>query len=446
MPERRRKRTNQDRGTDEVKQDRSLLLYVLLSFVTFSVYHFYFMDLWAKDVNILCEKDGKHTVGVEKMMLFSVLTFGVYKYVWLAEIVDRICDNAAEYDVEVRQDSETFFVWMILVPVLGYLVAMYRAIRDTNRLAEAYERSRQKRTEVHDNPNTKPPPPCMRGRLSGLTGSLAGRSFELIPGRSVELGRNPAEVSLIVRGEKISRIHCTVQYNGKDLGFNVTDHSRNGVFVNGVRIPYNVPTYVSGKSIVALADSVFAKDVGEAWIAADPQNADPYALLGAHYAALDDESGIEKLLQNAETNGVDFNTIDAKIKTNSDGTCTLTVQINDFLKDESGQSASVSVKVDAKDNAKTVTQKVAEKAADSAASKVVEKSGLTGEAAGIANSMAQEALRKGLGSAGSGQGTESSGTVTAPTYDPSQDSGESDDFDWSQIQSEFDSLKDEFPS
>ncbi|MFR6590255.1 MAG: hypothetical protein ACLURV_09180 [Gallintestinimicrobium sp.] len=193
-------------------------------------------------------------------------------------------------------------------------------------------------------------------------------------------------------------------------------------------------------------NSVFAKDVGEAWIAADPQNADPYALLGAHYAALDDEIGIEKLLQNAETNGVDFNTIDTKIKTNSDGTCTLTVQINDFLKDESGQSASVSVKVDAKDNAKTVTQKVAEKAADSAASKVVEKSGLTGEAAGIANSMAQEALRKGLGSAGSGQGTESSGTVTAPTYDPSQDSGESDDFDWSQIQSEFDSLKDEFPS
>lgn len=208
----------------------------------------------------------------------------------------------------------------------------------------------------------------------------------------------------------------------------------------------NVPFQMLSEHFWNDLNSVFAKDVGEAWIAADPQNADPYALLGAHYAALDDEIGIEKLLQNAETNGVDFNTIDTKIKTNSDGTCTLTVQINDFLKDESGQSASVSVKVDAKDNAKTVTQKVAEKAADSAASKVVEKSGLTGEAAGIANSMAQEALRKGLGSAGSGQGTESSGTVTAPTYDPSQDSGESDDFDWSQIQSEFESLKDEFPS
>lgn len=113
----------------------------------------------------------------------------------------------------------------------------------------------------------------------------------------------------------------------------------------------NVPFQMLSEHFWADLNSVFAKDVGEAWIAADPQNADPYALLGAHYAALDDEIGIEKLLQNAETNGVDFNTIDAKIKTNSDGTCTLTVQIDDFLKDESGQSASVSVKVDAKDNA-----------------------------------------------------------------------------------------------
>ena len=103
----------------------------------------------------------------------------------------------------------------------------------------------------------------------------------------------------------------------------------------------NVPFQMLSEHFWNDLNSVFAKDVGEAWIAADPQNADPYALLGAHYAALDDEIGIEKLLQNAETNGVDFNTIDTKIKTNSDGTCTLTVQINDFLKDESGQSASV---------------------------------------------------------------------------------------------------------
>ena len=62
----------------------------------------------------------------------------------------------------------------------------------------------------------------------------------------------------------------------------------------------NVPFQMLSEHFWDDLNSVFAKDVGEAWIAADPQNADPYALLGAHYAALDDESGIEKLLQNAE--------------------------------------------------------------------------------------------------------------------------------------------------
>lgn len=65
MPERRRKRTNQDCGTDEVKQDRSLLLYVLLSFVTFSVYHL-FHGLVGEGCQHSVRKDGKHTVGVEK--------------------------------------------------------------------------------------------------------------------------------------------------------------------------------------------------------------------------------------------------------------------------------------------------------------------------------------------------------------------------------------------
>ena len=58
----------------------------------------------------------------------------------------------------------------------------------------------------------------------------------------------------------------------------------------------NVPFQMLSEHFWDDLNSVFAKDVGEAWIAADPQNADPYALLGAHYAALDDESGIEKLL------------------------------------------------------------------------------------------------------------------------------------------------------
>lgn len=79
--------------------------------------------------------------------------------------------------MEVRQDSETFFVWMILVPVLGYLVAMYRAIRDTNRLAEAYERSRQKRTEVHEQPQHETSPALYGGETVWVDRKFGGRSI-----------------------------------------------------------------------------------------------------------------------------------------------------------------------------------------------------------------------------------------------------------------------------
>lgn len=193
-------------------------------------------------------------------------------------------------------------------------------------------------------------------------------------------------------------------------------------------------------------NSIFAKDVSDAWLEAEPDNAEPYALLGAYYSAQDDENGIVELLKKAEENGVDFNTINQQIEANSDGTCTLTVQIDNFMQEEDGENSSVKVQMDSKENAKTVTQKVAEKVADSAASKVVKDSGLTGEAADIANSMAQEALRKGLGSTESAQAASSSSSIAAPAYDPEQDDGTDEEFDWSEIESEFPAFSDDLAS
>lgn len=193
-------------------------------------------------------------------------------------------------------------------------------------------------------------------------------------------------------------------------------------------------------------NSIFAKDVSDAWLEAEPDNAEPYALLGAYYSAQDDENGIVELLKKAEENGVDFNTINQQIEANSDGTCTLTVQIENFMQEENGKNSSVKVELDSEDNAKTVTQKVAEKVADSAASKAVKDSGLTGEAANIANSMAQEALRKGLGSTESTHGTSSPSSIAAPAYDPAQDDGTDEEFDWSEIESEFPEFSDDLAS
>ena len=201
---------------------------------------------------MICKKDGRDTVDVGRMIGFSILTFGVYQYLWLAEIVDRIYDSADEYDVEIRQDSERFFIWMILFPFIGYFIAMHRFVSDMNQLAAEYEKRRH--FVKCNGPITQRSLSAGRGTLIGLAGSLAGQAIELKPGQLLRIGRSASEAAVILDGEKISRVHCSVQYNGKQLGYTVTDLSRNGVFVDGKRILYSVPTYVPSGSILSLAD------------------------------------------------------------------------------------------------------------------------------------------------------------------------------------------------
>ena len=234
---------------------RSFAQYVVLSLLTCSVYHYVFLDSWVKDINVICKKDGEHTVGVGEMMLFSILTLGIYKYLWLARIVDRIYNNALYYDVDVRQDGNGFFTWVILIPFLGYYIAMYFAIRDSNRLAAAYseEKSRNEQPLKSSAPQ-KHSLPLEQGMLIGLAGDISNSKISLVPGQKIVIGRDPSLASLVIDRAKISRVHCVIQYNGKQTGYTVIDRSRNGVRLNGKEIRYNLPTYASAGSIVALAD------------------------------------------------------------------------------------------------------------------------------------------------------------------------------------------------
>ena len=98
---------------------------------------------------------------------------------------------------------------------------------------------------------------------------------------------------------------------------------------------------------------------------------------------------INDLMDKAEENGIAFDNIKTSVEAKSNGSLTLKL---DLGKD----TAPVEVEVTPQDDAQTVTTKVAQKAADNAASKAVKDSGLTGQAASTANSMAQDALQAGL--------------------------------------------------
>ena len=273
-----------------VKQDRSAILYIILHILTFSLYDWFFFPSVVKDVNLICEKDGRRTRGTFIALAFSFLTFGISKYIWLADMIDRLAENAWRYNAKVRKSREELLMLMLFFPEFGYGYAVGVLIGTLNYLAAVYlEMQKIEAKQEHNNEresykalnSNKPIPESVLlaaiksaydnearepeshetekidfkfGGLQGLTGAYAGSKIPIGVNQTIVLGRDASSVALVIEGEKISRIHCSIQYSGKRLGYHVTDHSRNGVFVNGVRIPYDVPTYASAGSIVALAD------------------------------------------------------------------------------------------------------------------------------------------------------------------------------------------------
>lgn len=128
-----------------LKTDRSLLVYILLSFVTCGIYAWYFIYALARDVNIACAGDGRSTAGLLKLVIFSFLTCGLYGIYWYYSLGNRLAYNAPRYGLNFQENGTTILLWYLVGLVLcgvGPLVAMYIIIKNTNALCGAFNARR----------------------------------------------------------------------------------------------------------------------------------------------------------------------------------------------------------------------------------------------------------------------------------------------------------------
>lgn len=123
-----------------VQQDRSFVKWLLLSIVTCGIYSLVFMYQWIKDINTICDGDGKETKELLILILLSIVTCGIYSWVWYYGVADRMYENGKRYNVEITETGTTVLLWLILGSVIavGPYVAMYILINNTNKLAAAY--------------------------------------------------------------------------------------------------------------------------------------------------------------------------------------------------------------------------------------------------------------------------------------------------------------------
>lgn len=71
------------------------------------------------------------------------------------------------------------------------------------------------------------------GALIGTKGFLLGRIIRLKSDTPYFLGRDASQCDVEIKGDRVSRVHCSIIFNSKTHDYTIRDCSTNGVAVNG---------------------------------------------------------------------------------------------------------------------------------------------------------------------------------------------------------------------
>lgn len=128
----------------QLKTNKSLGKYILLSIVTLGIYSIVFHSSISESINEAASKyDGKKTMHFCLLFfLVGPITFGIADLVWFHRLSDRLGAEAARrgLDLGFKFDSGTFWLWGILgsLIVVGPFIYYHRLCKIVNAICADY--------------------------------------------------------------------------------------------------------------------------------------------------------------------------------------------------------------------------------------------------------------------------------------------------------------------
>lgn len=271
------------------KEDRSLLIYMLLSVVTCGIYGLIFMWSFTNDLNDVSsakDPDGWRSPNFIIVILLMIVTCGIYSWYWLYKVGNTIQRSGDDYGVRVDESGTTLILWCLLLGV-GGLISYHLMFKNMNKICRKYNEefidnaayaqggsgdsydydaggygnsgssvqsgSSQKKISVAAQQESEKTTQMAgwtigmaHGALVCTKGSMQGAEINILDGEMVTIGRDGAASNLVLSDRDISRRHCTVQFNASENCYYVTDYSSLGTRMNGtVQLDREVPTRCS---------------------------------------------------------------------------------------------------------------------------------------------------------------------------------------------------------
>ena len=126
----------------QLKTNKGLVKYILLSLITFGIYPLVIMSSISSDINLIASRyDGKKTMHYCLLaFIFTGLTFGIAPLVWYHRISNRIGNELNRRGIAYNFGAGSYWGWCILGSFIfvGPFIYMHKLFKAMNLLSADY--------------------------------------------------------------------------------------------------------------------------------------------------------------------------------------------------------------------------------------------------------------------------------------------------------------------
>lgn len=223
---------NENSTPKRLEEERRLWKYILLGIATLGIYDLYVIYKMAQDIDTVCsfveETEENQFAKPAYVVLFTVLTIGIYWIYWCYKQGERMQKAGEKYRLHMEERGKTYLFWNLLGGLLfgvGIWIAIFLLMSNTNSLCKAYNMARSLEDKT---PHSK----GVKGIIRCLSGEYKNADIKIDMDKPLVIGRKSQTCNLIISSQyaDVSREHCTIRLSGGY--YYVTDHSRYGTFIN----------------------------------------------------------------------------------------------------------------------------------------------------------------------------------------------------------------------
>lgn len=134
-----------------IKENRRLWKLILYTIPTFGIYSIVFWFQFTKDLNDMNNEE-KPLKNYILVLFLSIITFGIYRWVWFFYLADRIQTTGQDMGMKIGPGAGTTLSIRLFgtIILIGPLISNYLVIKNMNNVAKEYNSNFKKNTTVKE--------------------------------------------------------------------------------------------------------------------------------------------------------------------------------------------------------------------------------------------------------------------------------------------------------